>query len=172
MSEETRILRFQSGQKLNDDRDPLCLSRLDFYMTKIRNESIRWEKPSQVPNLIIKPIFFCQEKNIPVYVMWKGDEILLSFHQVARHDENKAFRHGTMPLMRIASSGHTSSHFRQPKQTSSLTISSTPLWTLRQKTGQISTQAPQPLQWSRISIEGFIIISDFACPPHAGDVEF
>jgi hypothetical protein len=30
----------------------------------------------QVPNLISKTIFFCQEKNNPVYVMCKEDEIL------------------------------------------------------------------------------------------------
>ena len=53
------------------------------------------------------------------------------------------FNHGTIPLIRIASSGHTSSHLRQPKQTSSLTISIRPLLTLKQRTGQISTQAPQ-----------------------------
>jgi hypothetical protein len=42
----------------------------NFYLAKIRNELIRWEKQPQVQNLIIKPIFFCQEKNKPVYVIW------------------------------------------------------------------------------------------------------
>jgi hypothetical protein len=56
------------------------------------------------------------------------------------------FRQGTIPFMRIASSGHTSSHFLQPKQTVSLMISIKPLLRLKQRTGQISTQAPQALQ--------------------------
>jgi hypothetical protein len=56
------------------------------------------------------------------------------------------FRQGTIPFMRIASSGHTSSHFLQPKQTVSLMISSKPLLSLKQKTGQISTHAPQAEQ--------------------------
>ena len=70
----------------------------------------------------------------------------LYFNKLSLSKKDGLFSQGTMPLMRIASSGHTSSHFLQPKQTSSLTISSKPLLILKQRTGQISTQAPQALQ--------------------------
>jgi hypothetical protein len=71
----------------------------------------------------------------------------------------RALDQGTTPLTEMASSGHTSSHLRQPKQASSLITSSEPSLNFRQRTGHISTQAPQALQWSRISMVGFIIYS-------------
>jgi hypothetical protein len=71
--------------------------------------------------------------------------IYISIGYIFKKKETQ-FRQGTMPLMRMASPGHTSSHFRQPKQASSLTVSIKSLLSLKQRTGQISTQAPQALQ--------------------------
>jgi hypothetical protein len=78
--------------------------------------------------------------------MCKEDEILFDISTSYFLNDMKPFCQGTIPLMRIASSGQTSSHLRQPKQTSSLIISSRPLLSFKQRTGQISTQAPQALQ--------------------------
>ena len=139
----------------------------------MRKEPIRREKTPKIFNLINRTSIFCQEKNNPVYVRCEPNKILFEISATYSSQKRKRpFRHGTMPLIRIASSGHSSSHFRQPKQTSSLTISSKPLWTLKQRTGQISAQAPQALQWSRISMVGFIVISDFACLPVGRECRF
>jgi hypothetical protein len=78
--------------------------------------------------------------------MCKEDEILFDISTSYFLNDIKQFCQGTIPLMRIASSEHTSSHLRQPKQTSSSTTSMDPLLSLKHRTGQISTQAPQALQ--------------------------
>jgi hypothetical protein len=73
-----KILYVQSAFILRDDGAPPASAVIFFNKNKELTNQMR-KTTSQVSTLISKTMFFCQEKNKPVYVMWQRNEISFRF---------------------------------------------------------------------------------------------
>jgi len=103
----------------------IFLSRKKY--TSLRNVRKHTNTTYYFKDLIFSNSFFI---NLRKLIKWVFSGLL----HFSKNLMEKSFLQGTMPLMQMASSEHTSSHLRHPKQASSSTTSMASFISLKQRT--------------------------------------